>query len=249
MTFRAEEGAPREGRCTPLLFGCRVQSELMQNFFTVAMPLLAAVTTSTASLPFVNYKMQGPPPPVPGQAPFSIIKEFDLVDEKKTAIREVASPKPKEKRLICKGCNEHENVTLAFFQDRGIKDRNALATIMGNIMQESTFIPNICEGGSRTSWSNCGGGYGLIQWTSANRYYGLGDFAKKYGGSPSSLHTQLRYLTNEVQWQQIEDRMKTPGKSINRYMNYAYSWIGWGHHGARTSYAHEYASKLILAEV
>jgi hypothetical protein len=174
----------------------------VQNFFTVAMPLLAAVTTSTASLPFINYKMQGPPPPVPGQAPFSIIKEFDLVDEKKTAIREVASPKPKEKRLICKGCNEHENVTLAFFQDRGIKDRNALATIMGNIMQESTFVPNICEGGSRTSWGNCGGGYGLIQWTSANRYYGLGDFARKYGGSPSSLHTQLRYLTNEVQWQQ-----------------------------------------------
>ena len=213
------------------------------------MPLLAAVTTSTASLPFINYKMQGPPPPVPGQAPFSIIKEFDLVDEKKTAIREVAAPKPKQTRLICKGCNEQENATLAFFQDRGVKDRNALATIMGNIMQESTFVPNICEGGSRTSWSNCGGGYGLIQWTSANRYYGLGDFAKKYGGSPSSLHTQLRYLTNEVQWQRIKDRMKTPGKSINRYMDYAYSWIGWGHHGARTLYAHDYASRLILVEV
>jgi hypothetical protein len=221
----------------------------VQNFFTVAMPLLAAVTTSTASLPFINYKMQGPPPPVPGQAPFSIIKEFDLVDEKKTAIREVAAPKPKQTRLICKGCNEHENVTLAFFQDRGIKDRNALATIMGNIMQESTFVPNICEGGSRTSWGNCGAGYGLIQWTSANRYYGLGDFARKYGGSPSSLHTQLRYLTNEVQWKDIESRMKTPGKSINRYMDYAYSWIGWGHHGARTSYAHDYASRLITVEV
>jgi hypothetical protein len=215
----------------------------MQNFFTVALPLLASVTTSTASLPFVNYKMQGPPPPVED------VLKMNLVDEQKTAIREVASPKPKEKRLICKGCNEHENVTLAFFQDRGIKDRNALATIMGNIRQESTFVPNICEGGSRTSWSNCGGGYGLIQWTSANRYYGLGDFAKKYGGSPSSLHTQLRYLTNEVQWQRIKDRMKTPGKSINRYMDYAYSWIGWGHHGARTSYAHDYASRLILVEV
>ena len=214
------------------------------------MPLLAAVTTSTASLPFVNYKMQGPPPPVPGQAPFSIIKEFDLVDEKKTAIREVAAPKPKQTRLICKGCNEQENATLAFFQERGIKDRNALATIMGNIRQESTFVPNICEGGARTSYHGCrSGGYGLIQWTSANRYHGLGDFAKRYGGSPSSLHTQLRYLTNEVQWQQIEDRMKTPGKSINRYMNYAYSWIGWGHHGARTSYAHDYASRLITVEV
>jgi len=207
----------------------------MQNFFTVAMPILAAVTTSTASLPFVNYKMQGPPPPVdPTTKPFVIIKEFDLVDERKTAIREVASPKPKQTRLICKGCNEHENATLAFFQDRGVKDRNALATIMGNIRQESTFVPNICEGGSRTSWGNCGRGYGLIQWTSADRYYGLGDFAKRHGGSPSSLHTQLRYLTTEVQWQRIEDRMKTPGKSINRYMDYAYSWIGWGHHGART---------------
>ena len=205
---------------------------------------MVTVTTSTATLPFSSYKLQGPPPPVE-EKPYSIIKEFE---PETTAIREVA-PKPKETRLICKGCNEHENATLAFFQDRGIKDRNALATIMGNIKQESTFIPNICEGGSRTSWSNCPGGYGLIQWTSANRYYGLGDFARKYGGSPSSLHTQLRYLTTEVQWQRIVDRMKTPGKTINSYMNYAYSWIGWGHHGARTSYAHDYASRLIKVEV
>ena len=212
----------------------------MQNFFTVTLPLLVTVTTNTATLPGLF-----PPPPVGGPPPFSVIQEF----ETKTTTKEVVPEKPKEKRLICKGCNEQENATLAFFQDRGIKDRNALATIMGNIMQESTFVPNICEGGSRTSWSNCGGGYGLIQWTSANRYYGLGDFAKKYGGSPSSLHTQLRYLTNEVQWKRIEEKMKTPGKSIYSYMDYAYSWIGWGHHGARTSYAHEYASKLILAEV
>ena len=210
----------------------------MQNFFTVALPLAAMVTTNTATLPLF------PPPPV-SVPPFAIVKEF----ETPTATKEVVPEKPKEKRLICKGCNEHENATLAYFQDRGIKDRNALATIMGNIRQESTFVPNICEGGSRTSWRNCYGGYGLIQWTSANRYYGLGDFAKKFGGSPSNIHTQLRYLTNEVQWQKIEERMKTPGKSINRYMDYAYSWIGWGHHGARTSYAHEYASKLITVEV
>ncbi len=210
----------------------------MQNFFTVALPLLASVTTNVATLPVF-------PPLTTPPAPFSIIKEFEVT----TATKEVAPEKPKETRLICKGCNENENATLAYFQDRGIKDRNALATIMGNIRQESTFVPNICEGGSRTSWGNCGRGYGLIQWTSANRYYGLGDFAKKYGGSPSSLHTQLRYLTNEVQWKEIEERMKTPGKSINRYMDYAYSWIGWGHHGARTSYAHDYASRLITVEV
>ena len=213
----------------------------MQNFFTVALPLLATVTTNAATLPSVF-----PPPPVSGPSPFSIIKEEPTL---KTATKEVAPEKPKEKRLICKGCNEHENAALAYFQERGIKDRNALATIMGNIRQESTFVPNICEGGSRTSWNNCGRGYGLIQWTSADRYYGLGDFAKKIGGSPSNLHTQLRYLTTEVQWKQIENRMKVPGKSIDRYMNYAYSWIGWGHHGARTSYAYDYANRLILAEV
>ena len=49
--------------------------------------------------------------------------------------------------------------------------------------------------------------------------------------------------------QQIEDRMKMPGKSIDRYMDYAYNWIGWGHHGARTSYAYDYASRLITVEV
>jgi hypothetical protein len=213
----------------------------MQNIFTVALPLLATVTTNTATLPGVF-----PPPPLSGPPPFSIIREEPTL---KTATKEVAPEKPKEKRLICKGCNENENTALEYFQEIGIKDRNALATIMGNIRQESTFVPNICEGGSRTSYHNCWRGYGLIQWTSANRYYGLGDFAKKFGGSPSSLHTQLRYLTNEVQWKEIEERMKTPGKSINRYMGYAYSWIGWGHHGARTSYAHDYANRLITVEV
>ena len=212
----------------------------MQNFFTVALPLLASVTTSSATLPGLF-----PPPPVSGLPPFSIVKEFETT----TATKEVAPEKPKDKRLICKGCNESENATLAFLQDYGIKDRNALATIMGNIKQESTFQSSVCEGGSITSYRNCYGGYGLIQWTSANRYYGLGDFAKKFGGSPSALQTQLRYLTNEVQWKRIEEKMKTPGKSIYSYMDYAYSWIGWGHHGARTAYAHDYASRLVRVEV
>ena len=213
----------------------------MQNFFTVALPLLVSVTTSSATLPKVF-----PPPPVNGLPLFSIIQEEPTL---KTATKEVAPEKSKEKRLICKGCNENENVALNYFQDIGIRDRNALATILGNIKQESTFVPNICEGGSKRSYHSCWGGYGLIQWTSANRYYGLGDFAKKYGGSPSSLETQLRYLTNEVQWKSIEDRMKKPGKSIYSYMNAAYDWIGWGYHGARTSYAYDYASRLIQVEV
>jgi len=212
----------------------------MQNFFTVALPLLVTVTTSSATLPGLFS-----PPPLSAPPPFSIIKEF----ETKTKTKEVAPEKPKEKRLICKGCNGQETLALNFFQDLGIKDKNALATIMGNIKQESTFVPNICEGGSRTSYHNCGRGYGLIQWTSSNRYYGLGDFAKKYGGSPSDITTQLRYLINEVQWKDIESKMKTPGKSIDRYMDYAYNWIGWGHHGSRSHYAKDYANRLIPTEV
>ena len=233
------EGAYREVWYTPLLYGCRIQLTLMQNIFTVALPLLASVTTSTATLPVVFPSLLSAPPP------FSVIQEFDT----KTATKEVAPEKSKDKRLICKGCNENENVALDYFQDIGITDKNALATIMGNIRQESTFVPNVCEGGSRRSYSSCWGGYGLIQWTSANRYYGLGDFARKYGGSPSSIQTQLRYLTNEVQWKSIEDRMKKPGKSIYSYMNAAYDWIGWGYHGARTSYARDYANRLIQVEV
>ena len=210
----------------------------MQNFFTVALPLLATVTTSMATLPVF-------PPLMAPPVPFSIIKEF----ETPTATKEVAPEKSKEKRLICKGCNENENVALNYFQDIGIRDKNALATILGNIKQESTFQSNVCEGGSKTSYYNCYGGYGLIQWTSANRYHGLGDFARKSGGSPSALNTQLRYLTTEVQWKKIEDRMKKGGRSIYSYMNDAYSWIGWGIHGARTSYAHDYANRLIQVEV
>jgi hypothetical protein len=213
----------------------------MQNFFTVALPLVALVTTNTATLPSVF-----PPPPV-NNPPFSIIQEEPTT---KTAIREVAPEKPKEKRLICKGCNEYENKTLNFLQDRGIKDKYALATIMGNIRQESTFVPNICEGGARTSYRGCrSGGFGLIQWTSTNRYNGLGEFAARYGGNPSTLDTQLRYMINETQWKEIEDRLKRPGNSINYYMRLAHNWLGWGHHGARTSYAYDYASRLIKTEV
>ena len=207
----------------------------MQNFFTVALPLLATVTTNTAILPF---SVSSPS--------YSIIKEFE---PEKTAILEVAPEKPKEKRLICKGCNENENATLAYFQSVGITDKNALATIMGNIKQESMFVPNICEGGHRTAYHNCGRGYGLIQFTSSDRYYGLGSFARKVGGNPSTLDTQLQYIVTEPQWKSIENRMKVPGKSIDRYMDYAYNWIGWGLHGARTQYAYDYANRMITVEV
>ena len=231
----------------PLKYGttlCEVDVEfLFRMLFAFTLAAVSFLTAATPVLPesaqelFAKYGQPKAPPP------FSIIKEFDLPVEPPpvVAIKEVQKPK----RLICKGCNHNENRTLAFLQDKGITDKNALATIMGNIRQESTFHPNICEGGARTSYGGChSGGYGLIQWTSSNRYYGLGSHARQLGASPSVLETQLSYMLTEPQWKRIEDLMKTPGKSIDRYMNYAHSWIGWGHHGARTSYAYDYARKF-----
>ena len=121
---------------------------------------------------------------------------------------------------------------------------------MGNIRQESTFTPNVCEGGARVSYSACrSGGYGLIQCTNASRYNGLGNHAARIGGNPSSLNTQLDYMLHEGDWKMIEPKMKTPGKSIDQYMGLARKWIRWGHHGARTDFAYNYVNKLVLTEV
>ena len=72
-----------------------------------------------------------------------------------------------EKSWKCPGCNDNEKYVLEQLQEKTrISDRNALATILGNIKSESNFHPNICEGGARVSYRDChSGGYGLIQWT------------------------------------------------------------------------------------
>ena len=167
-----------------------------------------------------------------------------------TETKEVVPEKPKVTRLVCKGCNHNESRTLDFLQDRGVTDKNALATIMGNIRQESTFTPNICEGGARVPYHACrSGGFGIIQWTNAPRYKGLGYHAARIGANPSSLDTQLDYMLYEGDWKMIEPHMKTPGKSINDYMRLARKWIRWGHHGARTDYAYDYSRRLIATSV
>jgi hypothetical protein len=215
---------------------------MLRNLSTVAVSLLGAVATSAATLPTPSFATSSTTPQI------AILTEEDKTQE--TATKEVAPENPKVKRLVCKGCNSNETRTLEFLQSRGITDRNALATIMGNIRQESTFFPNICEGGARVSYNACrSGGYGLIQWTNAPRFYGLGKHAARIGANPSSLDTQLDYMLHEGDWKMIEPYMKTPGKTINQYMRLAQRWIRWGHHGARTDYAYNYANKLVLTEV
>ena len=149
----------------------------------------------------------------------------------------------------CIDCTPAEKETLQYIQERtNITDRNALATIMGNIKQESQFKSNICEGGARVPYKECySGGYGLIQWTTSGRYNNLGLFCKKYNCDPSSLKGQLRYMVNENIFQTQLPYFEGSGQTVNYYMNAAYRWLGWGIHGARTNYAYDYTKKFSLS--
>ena len=144
-------------------------------------------------------------------------------------------------KITCPDCSTQEQMALVAFQDKGITDRNALGALMGNIKQESRFLPDICEGGARVPYERCyRGGFGLIQWTTTGRYDGLGRFAKMNACNPSTTECQLGYLFTEYQWNRVEPYMKTKGNTIEYYMQHAYKWLGWGIHGARTDYAYDY---------
>jgi hypothetical protein len=154
-----------------------------------------------------------------------------------------------EKEWTCPTCNKNEQYVLKELQDKTqISDRNALATIMGNIKQESNFVPNICEGGARVPYNKCySGGYGLIQWTSTGRYYGLGKFCRRYGCDPSSLQGQVRYMINEPIFQRVLPEFEGNGQPVHQYMVGAYYWLGWGIKGSRERYAYNYTKKMVWA--
>ena len=156
---------------------------------------------------------------------------------------------PYEPSWQCLDCSPEEKYVLEQLQDQTkITDRNALATIMGNIKQESKFHSNICEGGARVPYNDCHrGGYGLIQWTSTQRYLGLNYFANKYGCDPSTLECQTRYMINENQFQKVLPEFEGSGQSISQYMVPAYYWLGWGIKGDRELYAYNYTKKFVLA--
>ena len=146
-------------------------------------------------------------------------------------------------------CTLEEQYILEQLQEKTkITDKNALATILGNIKQESKFIANICEGGARVPYDRClRGGYGIVQWTSENRYLGLGYFAEKYGCSPSEFKCQTRYMINEPIFQKYLPMFEGNGQTVRQYMVPAYYWLGWGIKGSREIYAYDYAKKLTLS--
>jgi len=236
---------PPRGWYTPLLYGCRILLKLM---------LLSTIATLSVLTAFASpLLIPVSAPPVPEKESLELtIQDFSNQKDTKSEKLNITETKVENKEKIwkCKGCNQTETYALDYLQKQGIKDKNALATIMGNIKQESGFVPNICEGGARIKYESCrSGGFGIIQFTDAARYDGLGKFAYRTGGNPSTIDTQLKYMLYEVDWKMIERGMKTPGKSIDSYMGLASRWIRWGHHGARTDFAYNYAKKMVLTEV
>ena len=149
----------------------------------------------------------------------------------------------------CEDCTAEEQYVLAQIQEHTkITDRNALATIMGNIKQESNFTANVCEGGARVSYSECTrGGYGLIQWTSLGRYNNLGKFCDKFACDPSTLEGQTRYMINESVFQRYLPEFEGHGKTVRQYMLPAYYWLGWGIKGNRELYAYNYTKKMVFS--
>ena len=166
-----------------------------------------------------------------------------LIDAKKVVEIEV-----EEKTWKCPTCNENEKYVLEQLQTKTkISDKNALATILGNIKQESNFIANVCEGGARVSYSECRrGGYGIIQWTSLGRYLNLGKFTKKYGYDPSTIEGQTAYMINESVFQRYLPEFEGGGQTVRQYMVPAYYWLGWGIKGNRERYAYQYTKKMVL---
>ena len=166
--------------------------------------------------------------------------------EKYLPVQQIES-QPYSPNWKCPDCSPSEQYVLEELQTKTrITDRNALSTILGNIKQESLFHANICEGGARVPYSDCHrGGYGIIQWTSTNRYLGLGKFADKYECDPSTLQCQTRYMINENIFQRYLPMFEGSGQTVSQYMVPAYYWLGWGIEGKRETYAYEYTKKLV----
>ena len=166
-----------------------------------------------------------------------------------TTLSEKVSITPVKSIWKCPECTSEEKYVLEQLQEKtNIKDRNSLATIMGNIQQESKFIPNICEGGARVPYDRCHrGGYGIIQWTTENRYRGLGNFANRYNCDPSALDCQTRYMISESVFVKTLPSFEKSGYSVSHYMKPAYRWLGWGIKGKREIYSHQYTNKLVLS--
>lgn len=184
-----------------------------------------------------------------GLSAFSLFTPVSYEEISSPAVVEIPVVQYTAETWTCPECSPEEKYVLSELQEHTrIKDRNALATIMGNIKQESNFTANVCEGGARVSYSEChSGGYGLIQWTSIGRYNNLGKFCNNFGCDPSTLEGQTRYMINESTFQRYLPMFEGSGQTVRQYMVPAFYWLGWGIKGNRELYSYDYVKKMVLS--
>ncbi|MGM9599441.1 MAG: phage tail tip lysozyme [Faecousia sp.] len=124
----------------------------------------------------------------------------------------------------------NQDIIWNFFKNQGFTDA-AVAGILGNIEQESGYMPNNLQSSANDrsgmtdaqfttavdngtisrsefiSSSKFGAapnytyGYGLVQWTYSTRKAGFYDYAKSQGTSIANLTTQLNYILREMSWE------------------------------------------------
>ncbi len=155
--------------------------------------------------------------------------------------------------LLCTLCTPAEKEVINVLSDYGIKDKNAVAVILGNIKQESNFKPLACEEYTprvardyQDCYMNTRGGFGLIQWTSEGRIKGLGTFCTTNMCNPNTISGQMRYLVNEYDFQLVKNVFTTPGLPLQSYKDASFSWIRWGVTGHRWNYTADYLNKLTV---
>ncbi len=102
---------------------------------------------------------------------------------------------------------DNSKTALNYLIQKGYSTTSA-AAIVGNLIAESSVVPNKKEGGELindeswrlTDWEKFGSrGFGIAQWTSAGRQTSLQNFADTNGLPVISMEAQLGYLFDELQ--------------------------------------------------
>lgn len=84
-----------------------------------------------------------------------------------------------------------------YFLAKGLKDFQS-AGIVGNLIRESSVVPDRVEGGGSSPTIPPRGGYGIAQWTSRDRKAHLEQFASQQGKPVSDLGLQLDFIWEEL---------------------------------------------------
>ncbi len=98
--------------------------------------------------------------------------------------------------------SSQQAVVWNYFKNKGLNDK-AIAGLMGNIQQESTFNANAGKNAPKNA-------YGIAQWR-GSRLTGLNDYAKSVGKSANDLQVQLDYM-----WKELNSTEKKALTSLQR---------------------------------